>query len=232
MHWVSPQTASLGRTASCEPLQCVVGMAEFGTLIACAGISLKTQELFLLVFCTRYLDLFFKYISLYNSVMKILYIGTTGAIVHMMRFKVSTRPGRPNHDRRHAAHAHERLLSEQEPFKTTYDKEHDSFLHVKFAVAPCAVLAFLTVLFRGFSLSTIFFEVRGAGPYTIAPFGVGGPEAVCVSVAVDVLDLPGGHRHPAPAHRAAEISRGGEPHRALHLLPGGLPSTLHPQLGK
>lgn len=41
------------------------------------GVSLKTQELFLIVFCTRYLDLFIRYISLYNSVMKILYIGST-----------------------------------------------------------------------------------------------------------------------------------------------------------
>ena len=29
-----------------------------------AGISLKTQELYLLVFVTRYLDLFYRYISL------------------------------------------------------------------------------------------------------------------------------------------------------------------------
>lgn len=36
-----------------------------------AGISLKTQELFLIVFCCRYLDLFFRFISLYNSVMKV-----------------------------------------------------------------------------------------------------------------------------------------------------------------
>ena len=41
------------------------------------GVSLKTQELFLIVFCTRYLDLLIRYISLYNSVMKILYIGST-----------------------------------------------------------------------------------------------------------------------------------------------------------
>lgn len=41
------------------------------------GVSLKTQELFLIVFCTRYLDLLIRYISLYNSAMKILYIGST-----------------------------------------------------------------------------------------------------------------------------------------------------------
>ena len=35
------------------------------------GISLKTQELFLIVFVTRYLDLFYKFYSIYNSVMKV-----------------------------------------------------------------------------------------------------------------------------------------------------------------
>ena len=45
------------------------------------GISLKTQELFLVVFLTRYLDLFTTYYSLYNSVMKVAYIATTAYIV-------------------------------------------------------------------------------------------------------------------------------------------------------
>ena len=31
---------------------------------SCAGVSLKTQELYLLVFVTRYLDLFYSFISL------------------------------------------------------------------------------------------------------------------------------------------------------------------------
>merc|ERR1719253_1298170 len=72
------------------------------------GVSVKTQELFLLVFVTRYLDLFTTYYSLYNSCMKILYIFTTGAIIYMIRF--------------------------QEPIRSTYDKAQDTFLHWKFAV--------------------------------------------------------------------------------------------------
>jgi len=36
-----------------------------------AGISLKTQELYALVFITRYLDLFWNFYSLYNSIMKV-----------------------------------------------------------------------------------------------------------------------------------------------------------------
>ncbi|GMH75187.1 hypothetical protein TrVE_jg2159 [Triparma verrucosa] len=90
------------------------------------GISLRTHELFLLVFVTRYLDLFTTYYSLYNSLMKMLYIATTGYIVHMMR--------------------------NVEPICGTYDKAQDSFLHLKFLVAPCAVLAFFTNLIGGFNL--------------------------------------------------------------------------------
>jgi len=95
-----------------------------------AGISVRTQELFLLVFVTRYLDLFTSFYSIYNSVMKVLYIGATASIIYTIRF--------------------------QEPIKSTYDKAQDTFLHWKFAAAPCAVIAFLTHLigngFAGFDL--------------------------------------------------------------------------------
>jgi len=38
------------------------------------GLSLKTQELYLLVFLTRYLDLFTNFHSVYNTLMKVIYI--------------------------------------------------------------------------------------------------------------------------------------------------------------
>jgi len=38
------------------------------------GISLKTQELFLIVFTTRYLDLFTTFYSIYNSFMKVAFV--------------------------------------------------------------------------------------------------------------------------------------------------------------
>ena len=38
------------------------------------GLSLKTQELYLLVFITRYLDLFTSFHSIYNTLMKCVYI--------------------------------------------------------------------------------------------------------------------------------------------------------------
>jgi ER lumen protein retaining receptor len=90
------------------------------------GISIKTQELYLIVFLTRYLDLFTTFYSLYNTLMKVLYISATGYIIYMVRHT--------------------------EPFKTQFDKAHDSFLHLQFAVAPCAVLAVITNLIQGFNI--------------------------------------------------------------------------------
>jgi len=81
---------------------------------SCAGISLKTQELYLAVFVTRYLDLFWNFHSLYNSVFKVVYIGTSAMIIWYMR--------------RHRS------------VKQTYDKDHDTFRYL-FLVAPCALTA-------------------------------------------------------------------------------------------
>ncbi|KAJ1689556.1 hypothetical protein LUZ63_013711 [Rhynchospora breviuscula] len=52
---------------------------------SCSGVSLKTQELYALVFVMRYLDLFTDFISLYNTIMKLVFISTTVAIVWCMR---------------------------------------------------------------------------------------------------------------------------------------------------
>lgn len=90
------------------------------------GISLRTHELFLLVFLTRYTDLFTTFYSLYNSVMKVLYIASTSSIVYAIRL--------------------------QEPICSTYDRAQDTFRHWAFAVAPCGVLALLTHLISGGSL--------------------------------------------------------------------------------
>ena len=94
------------------------------------GISIKTQELYLLVFITRYLDLFTTFYSMNNTIMKILYILSTAYIVYMVK---ST-----------------------EPFKTTYEKAHDSFLHWKFAALPCLLLAIITNLYVGFNFYEVF----------------------------------------------------------------------------
>ena len=52
------------------------------------GVSAKTQELYLVVFLTRYMDLFMYFISYYNTTMKVLFISVTLYILFLMRFKV------------------------------------------------------------------------------------------------------------------------------------------------
>ena len=67
------------------------------------GISLKTQELYVIVFLTRYLDLFTKYYSVYNTAMKLVFLGTSIGIVWYMRY--------------------------HKVVKQTYSKDEDTFKH-------------------------------------------------------------------------------------------------------
>src|SRR3954451_22650012 len=80
----------------------------------CAGLSLKTQFLYAVVFVTRYLDLLYNFSSLYNSVMKVIFISTSIAIVYLMKFKA--------------------------PYCETYDKGDDNF-YLPYIVVPCALLS-------------------------------------------------------------------------------------------
>ncbi|KAG6477904.1 hypothetical protein ZIOFF_061336 [Zingiber officinale] len=82
----------------------------------CNGISLKTQELYVIIFIARYLDLFTKYYSLYNSMMKVVFLGTSICIVWYMRYHKVVRQ--------------------------TYNKNEDTFQHF-FLLVPCFVLALL-----------------------------------------------------------------------------------------
>ncbi|CAG9464900.1 unnamed protein product [Pedinophyceae sp. YPF-701] len=83
---------------------------------SCAGVSLKTQAMYVAVFCTRYLDLFTHFVSLYNSVMKVVFLGCSGATVY--------------------------LMTKHKKISRTYDKDHDSF-KVEFLAGPAALLALL-----------------------------------------------------------------------------------------
>uniref|UniRef100_A0A915HM97 ER lumen protein-retaining receptor n=1 Tax=Romanomermis culicivorax TaxID=13658 RepID=A0A915HM97_ROMCU len=76
------------------------------------GISGRTQILFALVYITRYVDLFTNFISVYNSVMKAVFIIASIGTVFLIFYK----------------------------FKATYDKNHDTF-RIEFLVVPCVVLA-------------------------------------------------------------------------------------------
>lgn len=58
MREIGQAAAFLGAAAAAPPTAAAVNLR------ALAGISLKTQELYALVFVTRYLDLFYSYISL------------------------------------------------------------------------------------------------------------------------------------------------------------------------
>jgi len=51
------------------------------------GISFKTQALYVAVFVSRYLDLFFRWVSFYNFVMKIFFIASSCYILYIMKFR-------------------------------------------------------------------------------------------------------------------------------------------------
>jgi len=97
-------------------LSFVVLLLKIQATRSCRGISLKTQEMYTLVFVCRYLDIFWNFISLYNTVMKLVFLGTSFWILYLMRY--------------------DKIV------KVTYDREQDTFRH-HFLVIPCSVLAIL-----------------------------------------------------------------------------------------
>ncbi|KAG4179767.1 hypothetical protein ERO13_A10G125700v2 [Gossypium hirsutum] len=94
----------------------LVLLLKIHTIKSCAGISLKTQELYATVFTTRYLDLFTTYISLYNTIMKLIFLGSSISIVWYMR--------------------HHKMV------RRSYDKDQDTFRHY-LLMLPCLLLALL-----------------------------------------------------------------------------------------
>jgi len=83
---------------------------------SCAGISGKSQILFAIVYTTRYLDLFTSFVSVYNSVMKIVFLSASYGTLYLMFYK----------------------------FKPTYDHNHDSF-RIQYLIVPALVLSFVIV---------------------------------------------------------------------------------------
>ncbi|EFA07749.1 ER lumen protein-retaining receptor [Tribolium castaneum] len=81
---------------------------------SCAGISGKSQILFAIVYTTRYLDLVTTYVSAYNTLMKIFFLGSSFATVYLIYVK----------------------------FKATYDHNHDTF-RIEFLILPAVILALL-----------------------------------------------------------------------------------------
>jgi len=81
---------------------------------SCSGISGKSQLLFALTYTTRYLDLFTNYVSLYNSTMKVVFIGASYLTLYFIYLK----------------------------FKATYDHNHDTF-RIEFLLIPVTILALI-----------------------------------------------------------------------------------------
>jgi len=91
------------------------------TTRSCKGVSLKTQILYVVIFITRYLDLFWNFSSVYNSIMKIVFIALSAGIVYLMVFKP--------------------------PYNKTYDAAQDDF-NIAFLLIPTFLLAlFINELF-------------------------------------------------------------------------------------
>lgn len=76
------------------------------------GLSLRSQILFSIVYITRYLDVFTTFISLYNTVMKLLFVGISCMTVYLIHTR----------------------------FRATYDSHKDTF-RMELALAPCFFLA-------------------------------------------------------------------------------------------
>lgn len=81
-----------------------------------AGISLKSQELYALVFCCRYIDLFWNFSSMYNWLLKVIFISCSISIVWLMR--------------------------KGSPQAATYNPETDTFPY-QYLVGPALVLGIL-----------------------------------------------------------------------------------------
>eukprot|EP00331_Platyophrya_macrostoma_P034215 CAMPEP_0176456736 /NCGR_PEP_ID=MMETSP0127-20121128/31473_1 /TAXON_ID=938130 /ORGANISM="Platyophrya macrostoma, Strain WH" /LENGTH=218 /DNA_ID=CAMNT_0017846767 /DNA_START=37 /DNA_END=693 /DNA_ORIENTATION=- len=86
----------------------------------CLGLSLKTQELYLTVFLTRYLDIYYywSYQTYYLFFMKLLFIGCTAYTIYLMKF--------------------------EKPYCLSYDPTGDDFPHWKVLI-PGAMIAALII---------------------------------------------------------------------------------------
>uniref|UniRef100_A0A2P2I1R3 ER lumen protein-retaining receptor n=1 Tax=Hirondellea gigas TaxID=1518452 RepID=A0A2P2I1R3_9CRUS len=92
----------------------IILLLKIWTSRSCAGISGKSQILFAVTFVARYLDLFTNYVSIYNSVMKIVYLLASFGTVYLMYMK----------------------------FKATYDHNHDTF-RLEFLILPAIALSLI-----------------------------------------------------------------------------------------
>merc|ERR1711998_510631 len=89
-------------------------------LKSCSGLSLKTQIMYAVVFTCRYLDLFTNFYSLYNTVLKILFLSCTYYIIY--------------------------LIVKDPQISATYDVDKKDTFKIEFLLVPAAVMAILTAV--------------------------------------------------------------------------------------
>eukprot|EP01105_Mastigella_eilhardi_P005902 TRINITY_DN17581_c0_g1_i1.p1 TRINITY_DN17581_c0_g1~~TRINITY_DN17581_c0_g1_i1.p1 ORF type:complete len:234 (-),score=76.89 TRINITY_DN17581_c0_g1_i1:99-749(-) len=80
----------------------------------CAGVSLKTQILYAIVFSTRYLDLLSNWWSLYNVALKVIYLAASYYTIYLIARR----------------------------YRATYDRTNDT-VQLVYLIVPSAVLALL-----------------------------------------------------------------------------------------
>lgn len=111
-----------------------------------SGISCKMQEIYLIVFCTRYTDLLYNYISFYNTcksqfvqsphsniliAMKVTFIVSTAYLIYLMRYQPPSE----------YPHTHKQATNLLGLVSETYDKAADKFPYVKWCLPAAAILA-------------------------------------------------------------------------------------------
>jgi len=84
------------------------------------GISLKTWYIYAIVFVSRYLDIFTNTFALYNTIMKIVFLATTGYTIYLIMKK----------------------------YRATYDDVHDNFI-IWYLVAPAFVIGLICAFISG-----------------------------------------------------------------------------------
>ncbi|KAF9463601.1 ER lumen protein retaining receptor-domain-containing protein [Collybia nuda] len=89
----------------------IILLHKIQTTRSCRGISFKTQALYVAVFVTRYPDLLFRFISFYNSIMKLFFIVSSCYILYLMRYR----------------------------FRPTFDPSIDTF-RIEYLLGPCFIL--------------------------------------------------------------------------------------------
>ncbi|GBE80778.1 ER lumen protein-retaining receptor [Sparassis crispa] len=89
-------------------------LQKIQTSRSCRGISFKTQVLYVVVFVSRYLDLFYEWVSVYNFFMKVFFIASSCYVLYLMKVK----------------------------FRPTNDPSIDTF-RVEYLVGPCVILALI-----------------------------------------------------------------------------------------